>query len=109
MAFFVTIGAMIVRIAELPNSAGYEPYLMERGWNPIAARGMAALMVRHGNRRADESQRGRRSPKPSDSLANIGDRHARFYRAPKLFSQNRTRRRSSKRFLPTPAEAPENL
>ena len=35
-------------------SPGYEPLLLEGGWNPLAARGMAKLAVRHGKRVAAE-------------------------------------------------------
>jgi hypothetical protein len=55
-----TYMAMYVMFAEvaskLPASSGYEPLLVEAGWNRLAARGMAALLRRHGRRRARESK-----------------------------------------------------
>jgi hypothetical protein len=59
MAFSATIGAIIIRVAELPGSRGYQPYLTIRGVGPIAAHGIAALVVRHGKRLADERERRR--------------------------------------------------
>jgi hypothetical protein len=51
----VAIPMIVSRISELPASRGYEPMLVEAGWDPVWARGMAALLVRHGKRRARES------------------------------------------------------
>jgi hypothetical protein len=53
----VLIGGTIQRVAELPRSPGYEPWLIKQGSNPIAARGMAHLIVRHGSRISKESLR----------------------------------------------------
>jgi hypothetical protein len=50
------IGFAVVRISELPPSRGYEPLLIANGWNPIAARGLAAIAVRSGKRQAKESK-----------------------------------------------------
>jgi hypothetical protein len=57
--FFAQVGAAILRVAESPRSPGYEPWLIEHGSNPIAARGPAALAVRSGTRRAKEDERRR--------------------------------------------------
>jgi hypothetical protein len=51
------VEAVIQRAAESPPSRGYEPWLVERGHNPILARMMAAVLVRRGNRVAKESVR----------------------------------------------------
>jgi hypothetical protein len=40
------------RLCLLP---GYEPLFIRSGWNPLAARGVAKLAVRHGRRTAKES------------------------------------------------------
>jgi hypothetical protein len=58
-AFFAQIGAAILRVAESPPSPGYEPWLVEHGSNLIAARGLAGLTVRVGQRRAKEGERRR--------------------------------------------------
>jgi tetratricopeptide (TPR) repeat protein len=55
--FFEQIGAALQRVAESPPSPGYEPWLVERGYDPILARMMAALVVRRGNRIAQENAR----------------------------------------------------
>ena len=55
--FCERIGAIIQRVAESPPSPGYEPWLIEHGSNPIAARGLAHLMVRRGKRIAKDSLR----------------------------------------------------
>jgi hypothetical protein len=48
---------VVQRVAESPPSPGYEPWLIERGINPILARMMARLLVRRGKRPAKESVR----------------------------------------------------
>jgi hypothetical protein len=58
--FFAMVGLMIVKMAELPPSRGYEPLLIQFGVNRILARGMAGIVIRHGNRRAAERRRHRR-------------------------------------------------
>jgi hypothetical protein len=55
--FCKQIGAVVQRVAESPPSPGYEPWLIERGSNPILARMIAGLLVRIGNRSAEESRR----------------------------------------------------
>jgi hypothetical protein len=55
----LAVGKVIQRVAQLPPSRGYEPLLIESGWHPLVARGMAKLAVRHGKRRAKESKRRR--------------------------------------------------
>ena len=55
--FCAQIGAVIQRVAESPPSPGYEPFLIERGVDPILARMMAGLAVRSGKRIAHESVR----------------------------------------------------
>src|SRR5580704_8307959 len=64
--FCKQIGAVVQRVAESPPSPGYEPWLIERGSNPILARMIAGLLVRIGNRSAEESRRasGSRSRNP---------------------------------------------
>jgi hypothetical protein len=47
-------GAAIMHVAQLPPSPGYEPLLIKHRCNPIAARGLAALAVRAGARRAKD-------------------------------------------------------
>jgi hypothetical protein len=49
--------AVIQRAAESPPSVGYEPFLVERSFDPIWARMMARLLVRSGKRCANESVR----------------------------------------------------
>jgi len=48
-------GRVIEYLDELPPSPGYEPLLVEAGWNRVAARGMAALALQRSKRRAVES------------------------------------------------------
>jgi hypothetical protein len=55
--FCKQMGAVVQRAAESPPSPGYEPWLIERGSNPILARMMAGQLVRIGNRSAEESRR----------------------------------------------------
>jgi hypothetical protein len=50
--FCKLIGAVVQRGPESPPSEGYEPWLIERGINPILARMMARLLVRRGKRSA---------------------------------------------------------
>ena len=52
----LAVGKVLQHVAQLPPSPGYEPLLIASGWNPLAARGMAKLAVRHGKRRAKESK-----------------------------------------------------
>jgi hypothetical protein len=49
-------GRVIEYLDELPPSLGYEPLLVEAGWNRVAARGMAALALQRSRRRAVESK-----------------------------------------------------
>ena len=44
-------------VAALPPSPGYEPYLIERGVDPILARAMSKILVRRGMRVARDSVR----------------------------------------------------
>ncbi len=53
-------GRVIEYLDELPPSPGYEPLLVEAGWNRVAARGMAALALQRSKRRAVESEWRRR-------------------------------------------------
>jgi hypothetical protein len=50
----------LLRLKDLPPSRGYEPLLIENGFNPIISRGLAHLWVHSGRRQASES--GRRRP-----------------------------------------------
>jgi hypothetical protein len=52
---FAMIGLAIVKLAELPPSSGYEPLLIGYGLHPNLARGMARIVIRHGERCAAES------------------------------------------------------
>jgi hypothetical protein len=63
-------GRVIEYLDELPPSPGYEPLLVEAGWNRVAARGMAALAVQHGRRRAEEAKRYR---PVSDAIRFLGE------------------------------------
>jgi hypothetical protein len=49
------VGKVIQSLAPLPPSRGYEPLLVEAGWNQFSARGVAKIAVRHGRRCAEES------------------------------------------------------
>jgi hypothetical protein len=57
--FLALAGLAILRLKELPPSPGYEPLLIENGFNPIIARGLARVAVRFGKRQAKESSRRR--------------------------------------------------
>jgi hypothetical protein len=57
--YMALIPIIVSKISELPASQGYEPMLVEAGWNPIVARATAALLVRHGRRCAEESSQQR--------------------------------------------------
>ena len=54
IGFFAMAGLVIMKMAELPPSPGYEPLLIQYGVDPIVARGTARLVIRHGKRRAAE-------------------------------------------------------
>lgn len=54
--FFGMVGLLVLRTQNLPPSPGYEPLLVKESINPIAARGIAHLAVRHGKRVAHDSQ-----------------------------------------------------
>lgn len=54
---FARVGLVIKSVSELPPSPGYEPWLIARGGNRIAARGLAALSVRHGKRLERDARR----------------------------------------------------
>jgi hypothetical protein len=56
MALCIAAGKPIRSPAELPESSGYAPLLVENGWDPGWARAAAAVAVRHGRRRAAESR-----------------------------------------------------
>jgi hypothetical protein len=60
LGFAGVIGATLAQVAKLPPSGGYEPYLVDRGLNPIAARGIAAVVDRSAERTAREGA-GRRA------------------------------------------------
>ena len=55
--FCTLVGTALQRVADSPPSFGYEPWLMENTRSRLAARGIAHLIVRHGNRRANDSKR----------------------------------------------------
>jgi hypothetical protein len=54
---FQMAGAITQRAVESCPSTAYEPLLIERGVNPVLARGLASLAIRIGTRQADESRR----------------------------------------------------
>jgi hypothetical protein len=69
-------------LEESPASPGYEPYLVQQlKANPLVARGMARLLVRHGNRVADERRRQSEAVKAIRFLAKPGRRSKAFDRA----------------------------
>jgi hypothetical protein len=73
--FFAMVGLMIVKMAELPPSRGYEPLLMiQYGVDRILARGMARIVIRHGKRRAAE---GRHHRRVFDAIRFLAERHRR--------------------------------
>lgn len=49
-------GKVIEYLDELPPSPGYEPLLVDAGWNCVAARGMAALALQRSEQLATESK-----------------------------------------------------
>jgi hypothetical protein len=49
-------GKVIEYLDELPPSPGYEPLLVDAGWNRVAARGMVALALQRSKRLATESK-----------------------------------------------------
>jgi hypothetical protein len=49
------IGRVVTHVASLPPSKGYEPYFVARDVDPILARGMAMLAVRHGKLRLNRN------------------------------------------------------
>ena len=51
-----TAGCVIHYVAGLPQSVGYEPWLTENGFNPIAARGLSHLLTRSAFRQATDLQ-----------------------------------------------------
>lgn len=57
--FSAMIGTIIARIDQSPPSPGYEPYLVKLGCNPIAARGLAAIAVRSGQRQENDARQQR--------------------------------------------------
>jgi hypothetical protein len=82
IGLFATIGLGIVKVGELSPSSGYEPLLIRYGLNPVLARGMARIAIRHGERRAAESEWHRRVFDALRFLAEPGrQRHAIFRRA----------------------------
>src|SRR6185437_776904 len=56
MAFEISMGKDSYSIEKFSPSAGYEPWLIGNGWNDFAARGVAKVLLRHGNRIAMESK-----------------------------------------------------
>jgi hypothetical protein len=54
---FQAAGAIAQRAVESCPSTAYEPLLIERGVNPVLARGLASLTIRIGTRQANESRR----------------------------------------------------
>ena len=54
---FQAAGAITQRAVESCPSTAYEPLLIERGVNPVLARGLASLAIRIGTRQANESRR----------------------------------------------------
>lgn len=54
-AYFAT-GKLVSKLDDVPPSKGYEPLLIANGWEPLWARLMAHLAMRHGRRRAAEAK-----------------------------------------------------
>jgi hypothetical protein len=50
------LSAVFAKLEQAKPSQGYEPYLIQRGWNQPAARGLAAVAERHGRRIAYEAK-----------------------------------------------------
>jgi hypothetical protein len=68
-------------LEESPASPGYEPYLVQQlKAGPLVARGMAKLLVRHGNRVATERRREPEAVKAIRFLARPGRRNKAFDR-----------------------------
>jgi hypothetical protein len=53
------VGLSVANLRQSPSSEGYEPALVENGFHPLAARGVAKIAVRAGTRQAKESKRRR--------------------------------------------------
>lgn len=71
---------VLQNIANAPASPGYEPWLIERGTNRIAARGLAMVLTRAGRRRAKDSQWRLKVVKAIRFLAKPGRRKDAFMR-----------------------------
>jgi hypothetical protein len=56
LMFAVLVGHAIRYVAGLPRSDGYEPWLLENGFNPIAARGLAYVITHSARRQAKDLQ-----------------------------------------------------
>jgi hypothetical protein len=81
------IGATLLRVAEAPPSPGYEPYLTALNCNPIAARGLATIAFRSGQRQANDARQQRGVVAAIRFLAKAGrQRHAALLRARTLLS-----------------------
>lgn len=55
--WIILAGAAMSKLTNLPASNGYEPYFIEAGAEPTAARGLANLATKHGKRIAREARR----------------------------------------------------
>ena len=51
------MGEALLSLSQLPASPGYEPWLVEKGYGRLGARGLAAVLVHGGRRRAQDSRR----------------------------------------------------
>jgi hypothetical protein len=57
VGFLAQVGIAIQWVRQSPSSPGYEPWLTKHSVDPVFARAMALMVVRRGNRVADESKR----------------------------------------------------
>lgn len=51
------MGEALLRLSQLPASPGYEPWLIEKGYGRLGARGLATVLVHAAKRRAQDSKR----------------------------------------------------
>lgn len=57
LAVYISTGKAVHELPSVPPSPGYEPFLIQAGWNPFTARLMAKLVVKSGKRKAEERKR----------------------------------------------------
>jgi hypothetical protein len=74
------IGGALVYVAQLPPSPGYEPWFVGGGGGRLGARGLAALVVHAGKRRANDNMRRPEIVRAIRFLAKPGRRKAAILR-----------------------------